>query len=169
MNIKKYLYEIIIGCLFLLFTFIGLCYGQMQNVNKSSATTQIRTNVSSNDTWLPVGETTLGTPFDASKFEKVRIYVKIKDSTGTTADNSTSFTIRPLIWNRVCEGIFSGTDTPDGWSVDSPEVITGVTNNYTFLWETRHANSVQMLVDTISGTGLINVYMQGSNSLNLER
>jgi len=166
---KKYWFEVIIVIVLLVFMLVGTCFSQQKSTNKGAPTVLLRSEVSSSDGDPPVAtvqgdgsysnvETDggIGDPFDSSDYEKVRFYVKM-------SDDNTSCTIRPIIWNNLVGA--DDLDTPDmsGWSVDTPSVVTSVKNGYAFLWEVRHASSVSALINSISGTGTISLYIQGSN------
>jgi hypothetical protein len=150
---KKHLYAVIVFLLALLFAFTLQCFAQRKSTTKPATTTRLRTDVNSNDCVPPGTKTGYGTPFDATEYEKVRVYVKVTDAV-SSPDNITTCTITPLIWNQT---LYEWTpDTPNGWIPDTPNQ------------ETRHAEDIQMAVDSISGSGYVNIFVQGSNSLELE-
>lgn len=143
------------------------CYSQQKSPGRGAPIVLLRDGITSNDGDIPTAtvddngfyedvEDDLGTPFNSWDYSKVRIYVKM-------SDNNTTCRLRPIIWNNTIAKNDIDTPNKSGWSVDSPNVKTSVGNGYTFLWESRHASSIQMLIDSIVGSGTIDVYIQGSN------
>lgn len=163
---KKYLYELIIFTLIFLFGLVSTCLAQRSSTGQPAVTERLRSDVTSADTF-PTTRTSLGTPFNSKEFEKVRVMVRITDSTGDRLDGTTSCTLWPMIWNDICGGFLR--DTPSGWLHDSPNTKTSVKDGYSFLWETRHADNLQIMVGSIVGTGKVNIFVEGSNSGNLNR
>lgn len=85
--------------------------------------------------------------FDSYEYQQVRVYLDIDDV-------DTSCSLIALVWNSSAEE----------WVMDHPNIKTTCKDQYSFLWESRHAKYMFIYVHNISGTGKIDVYLQGSNT-----
>lgn len=155
---------------------IALTWDSIQStVFGETATTLLRSGITGRDNppvvtpFSGVTETYFGTPFNASKYNEVRFFVKIMNTTGTSFDEQTRAVLRPIMWNNAADKHLDCPegqstiikDCPSGWNFDLR--LFSVKNNSSFTWFAHRAESVQMFVDSVNGddTGRMSIYAQG--------